>query len=92
MRCAHCFTYHFAKSKCRVNIPGLGGESLDHLMNDEPTEANYKDVPNNGWKNPTRLEYGPYDLVRGKSYYVKFYFSCPSGWCVDVFTMGLEKL
>jgi hypothetical protein len=67
-------------------------ESLDHLMNDEPTEANYKDVPNNGWKNPTRLEYGPYDLVRGKSYYVKFYFSCPSGWCVDVFTMGLEKL
>lgn len=66
-------------------------ESLDHLKNDEPAEANYKDVPNNGWKNPTALEYGPYDLVRGKTYYVKFYFSCPSGWCIDIFTMGLEK-
>lgn len=67
-------------------------ESLDHLMNDEPAEANYQDVPNKGWKNATRLEYGPYDLTRGKTYYVKFYFSCPSGWCIDVFTMGLEKL
>ena len=67
-------------------------ESLDHLKNDEPAEANYKDVPNNGWKNPTELEYGPYDLTRGKTYYVKFYFSCPSGWCIDVFTLGLKKL
>ncbi len=65
-------------------------DDLNHLKNDEPAEENYKDVPNNGWKNFTRLEYGPYELTRGKTYYVKFYFSCPSGWCVDVSTMGLE--
>ncbi|MDE6450622.1 MAG: IPT/TIG domain-containing protein [Muribaculaceae bacterium] len=67
-------------------------ESIDHLMNDEPAESNYQNVPNNGWKNPTRLEYGPYDLTRGKTYYVKFYFRCPSGWCIDVFTIDLEKV
>lgn len=66
-------------------------DDMNHLKNDPPAEANYQSVPNLGWKKTTRLEYGPYTLTRGKTYYVKFYFSCPSGWCIDIATMALEK-
>lgn len=66
-------------------------DDLNHLKNDAPSEANNQEVPNKGWKNFTPLEYGPYDLTRGKTYYVKFYFSCPSGWCADVSSVALEK-